>query len=228
MASFDVNAARAQRMEALGRSWSFELDDDTFELPTELSRATPGRCALWTTTTSTVCSNSSWARTSSTGSSGTTSPCRTSPRSWRPTARRLGWAWGKAEPRRVRHRTRRGPRSRPAAALRPGPARLAPRPALLPPARGADQTHAAGQRRHPGPGRRSGGLVGLRLPAGRGGRPSGGRELDVRGRQHRRGPDPPERPVPVPRPGHPEQQDEEDLAAEQAPPNAAELRRFFL
>ncbi|MBK5995372.1 hypothetical protein ACFCXC_00020 [Streptomyces microflavus] len=40
--------------------------------------------------------------------------------------------------------------------------------------------------------------------------------------------DPPERPVPVPRPGHPEQQDEEDLAAEQAPPNAAELRRFFL
>ncbi|NEE43692.1 hypothetical protein G3M55_03600, partial [Streptomyces sp. SID8455] len=40
MASFDVNAARAQRMEALGRSWSFELDDDTFELPTELSRAT--------------------------------------------------------------------------------------------------------------------------------------------------------------------------------------------
>lgn len=40
MASFDVNAARAQRMEALGRSWSFNLDDDTFELPTELSRPT--------------------------------------------------------------------------------------------------------------------------------------------------------------------------------------------
>jgi len=40
MASFDVNAARAQRMEALGRSWSFDLDEDTFELPTELSRAT--------------------------------------------------------------------------------------------------------------------------------------------------------------------------------------------
>ncbi|MFE9258611.1 hypothetical protein [Streptomyces sp. NPDC006879] len=39
MASFDVNAARAQRMEALGHSWSFELDGDTFELPTELSRA---------------------------------------------------------------------------------------------------------------------------------------------------------------------------------------------
>ncbi|MEU0298814.1 hypothetical protein ABZ252_04975 [Streptomyces sp. NPDC006175] len=40
MASFDVNAARAQRMEALGRSWSFDLDDDTFELPTELGRTT--------------------------------------------------------------------------------------------------------------------------------------------------------------------------------------------
>ncbi|WP_344494720.1 hypothetical protein, partial [Streptomyces enissocaesilis] len=40
MAPFDVNAARAQRMEALGRAWSFSLDDDTFELPTELSRAT--------------------------------------------------------------------------------------------------------------------------------------------------------------------------------------------
>ncbi|MFG2330573.1 hypothetical protein ACGFMM_13170 [Streptomyces sp. NPDC048604] len=40
MAAFDVNAARAQRMEALGRTWSFELDGDTFELPTELTRAT--------------------------------------------------------------------------------------------------------------------------------------------------------------------------------------------
>ncbi|CAL9501474.1 hypothetical protein [Streptomyces sp. enrichment culture] len=40
MASFNVNAARAQRLEALGRGWTFELDDDTFELPTELSRAT--------------------------------------------------------------------------------------------------------------------------------------------------------------------------------------------
>ncbi|MEE1803829.1 hypothetical protein ACIQVO_25250 [Streptomyces sp. NPDC101062] len=38
--SFNVNAARAQRLEALGRTWSFELDGDTFELPTELSRAT--------------------------------------------------------------------------------------------------------------------------------------------------------------------------------------------
>ncbi|MER7852672.1 hypothetical protein ABTZ98_08945 [Streptomyces bacillaris] len=40
MASFDVNAARAQRLEALGRTWSFDLDGDTFELPTELTRAT--------------------------------------------------------------------------------------------------------------------------------------------------------------------------------------------
>ncbi|MGK5639715.1 hypothetical protein ACSNOK_15590 [Streptomyces sp. URMC 126] len=40
MSSFDVNAARAQRLEALGRSWTFSLDGDTFELPTELSRQT--------------------------------------------------------------------------------------------------------------------------------------------------------------------------------------------
>ncbi|MFJ1801198.1 MULTISPECIES: hypothetical protein [unclassified Streptomyces] len=40
MATFDVNAARAQRLEVLGRTWSFTLDDDTFELPTELTRAT--------------------------------------------------------------------------------------------------------------------------------------------------------------------------------------------
>ncbi|MFF8411491.1 hypothetical protein [Streptomyces omiyaensis] len=40
MARFDVNAARAQRQEAHGRTWSFELDGDTFTLPTELSRAT--------------------------------------------------------------------------------------------------------------------------------------------------------------------------------------------
>jgi hypothetical protein len=36
--SFNVNAARAQRQEALGRTWSFELDDESFELPTELPR----------------------------------------------------------------------------------------------------------------------------------------------------------------------------------------------
>ncbi|MEE1751732.1 hypothetical protein [Streptomyces sp. SP18CS02] len=40
MARFDVNAARAQRMEAVGRSWSFDLDGDTFQLPTELTRVT--------------------------------------------------------------------------------------------------------------------------------------------------------------------------------------------
>ncbi|MEU6573309.1 hypothetical protein [Streptomyces sp. NPDC046805] len=40
MAAFDVNAARAQRLEALGHDWSFELDGDTFTLPTELTRAT--------------------------------------------------------------------------------------------------------------------------------------------------------------------------------------------
>lgn len=40
MAAFNVNAARAQRLEALGRNWSFDLDGETFELPTELTRAT--------------------------------------------------------------------------------------------------------------------------------------------------------------------------------------------
>ncbi|MFI8518978.1 hypothetical protein ACIGEZ_14295 [Streptomyces sp. NPDC085481] len=40
MARFDVNAARAQRLEATGRSWSFELDGESYTLPTELSRAT--------------------------------------------------------------------------------------------------------------------------------------------------------------------------------------------
>ncbi|MFF8830641.1 hypothetical protein [Streptomyces sp. NPDC015131] len=40
MSSFNVNAARAQRLEALGRAWSFELDDQSFQLPTELTRAT--------------------------------------------------------------------------------------------------------------------------------------------------------------------------------------------
>ncbi|MET7569688.1 hypothetical protein ABZT04_14475 [Streptomyces sp. NPDC005492] len=38
--SFDVSAARAQRQEALGRSWSFTIDGDTFTLPTELTRKT--------------------------------------------------------------------------------------------------------------------------------------------------------------------------------------------
>ncbi|MBG0853209.1 hypothetical protein I2W78_15470 [Streptomyces spinoverrucosus] len=40
MSRFDVNAARAQRLEALGRTWSFDLDDETFTLPTELTRTT--------------------------------------------------------------------------------------------------------------------------------------------------------------------------------------------
>ncbi|MEU9603014.1 hypothetical protein [Streptomyces sp. NPDC048057] len=40
MARFDVNAARAQRLEARGRTWSFDLDGEAFTLPTELSRAT--------------------------------------------------------------------------------------------------------------------------------------------------------------------------------------------
>ncbi|MDJ0460623.1 hypothetical protein [Streptomyces sp. H27-C3] len=40
MPDFNVNAARTQRLEALGRAWSFELDDTTFELPTELPRST--------------------------------------------------------------------------------------------------------------------------------------------------------------------------------------------
>ncbi|MFI9613181.1 hypothetical protein ACIHCM_16160 [Streptomyces sp. NPDC052023] len=40
MTRFDVNAARAQRLEALGRAWSFDLDDEAFTLPTELTRAT--------------------------------------------------------------------------------------------------------------------------------------------------------------------------------------------
>ncbi|MFJ8821643.1 hypothetical protein ACIREE_07655 [Streptomyces sp. NPDC102467] len=40
MTRFDVNAARAQRLEALGRTWSFELDNESYTLPTELTRAT--------------------------------------------------------------------------------------------------------------------------------------------------------------------------------------------
>ncbi|MEV5968668.1 hypothetical protein [Streptomyces sp. NPDC051921] len=38
MSRFDVNAARAQRLEAHGRTWSFELDGESYTLPTELSR----------------------------------------------------------------------------------------------------------------------------------------------------------------------------------------------
>ncbi|MEO3787654.1 hypothetical protein ABGB12_30380 [Actinocorallia sp. B10E7] len=36
--AFNVNAARAQRLEALGRAWEFEIDGETFSLPTELPR----------------------------------------------------------------------------------------------------------------------------------------------------------------------------------------------
>ncbi|GAA1221495.1 hypothetical protein GCM10009665_09630 [Kitasatospora nipponensis] len=45
MAGFNVNAARAQRLEALGRTWTFELDGDVFELPTELTRRTARKLA---------------------------------------------------------------------------------------------------------------------------------------------------------------------------------------
>jgi hypothetical protein len=37
--AYNVNAARAQRLEATGERWEFELDGETFSLPTELSRA---------------------------------------------------------------------------------------------------------------------------------------------------------------------------------------------
>ncbi|MEX2985345.1 hypothetical protein [Streptomyces sp. C36] len=40
MPGFDVNAARAQRLEALGKNWTFRLDGDTFELPTEIGHRT--------------------------------------------------------------------------------------------------------------------------------------------------------------------------------------------
>ena len=38
MPTFNVNAARAQRLEALGLSWQFEVDGETFSLPTEIPR----------------------------------------------------------------------------------------------------------------------------------------------------------------------------------------------
>lgn len=38
MPAFNVNAARAQRLEALGLTWDFEVDGDTFSLPTEIAR----------------------------------------------------------------------------------------------------------------------------------------------------------------------------------------------
>ena len=36
MPAFNVNAARAQRLEALGLTWDFEVDEETFSLPTEI------------------------------------------------------------------------------------------------------------------------------------------------------------------------------------------------
>ncbi|MFK4070334.1 hypothetical protein [Streptomyces sp. NPDC029674] len=37
-APFNVNAARAQRLESLGLNWEFEVDGETFSLPTEIPR----------------------------------------------------------------------------------------------------------------------------------------------------------------------------------------------
>lgn len=38
--SFNVNAARAQRIEARGDKWLFEVDSEKFSIPTELKRST--------------------------------------------------------------------------------------------------------------------------------------------------------------------------------------------
>lgn len=40
MPAFSATAARATRLEATGATWTFELDGETFTLPTELTRAT--------------------------------------------------------------------------------------------------------------------------------------------------------------------------------------------
>jgi hypothetical protein len=45
MAKYNVNVVRAQRLEALGERWEFELDEVTFSLPTELPRAAVTRLA---------------------------------------------------------------------------------------------------------------------------------------------------------------------------------------
>jgi hypothetical protein len=39
MPRFNVNAARAQRLETLGTDWEFEVDTDVFRLPTEFPRS---------------------------------------------------------------------------------------------------------------------------------------------------------------------------------------------
>lgn len=43
MTRFNVNAARAQRLEAVGSDWEFELDDEVFTLPREFPRSTAKR-----------------------------------------------------------------------------------------------------------------------------------------------------------------------------------------
>jgi hypothetical protein len=43
MGTFNVNAARAQRLETLGREWKFELDGEVYALPTEFPRNTAKR-----------------------------------------------------------------------------------------------------------------------------------------------------------------------------------------
>lgn len=40
MGRYNVNSVRAQRLEAVGQAWDFELDGEVFTLPTELSRDT--------------------------------------------------------------------------------------------------------------------------------------------------------------------------------------------
>lgn len=45
MARYNVNAARAQRLEALGERWEFEVDGELFSLPTELPRDAVGKLA---------------------------------------------------------------------------------------------------------------------------------------------------------------------------------------
>ncbi|MFG3290488.1 hypothetical protein ACGF3G_16995 [Streptomyces sp. NPDC048179] len=46
MARFNVNAARAQRLETLGKDWEFEVDTDVFRLPTEFPRSVARQIAV--------------------------------------------------------------------------------------------------------------------------------------------------------------------------------------
>lgn len=45
MTRYNVNAARAQRLEVRGDQWEFEVDDEVFSLPTELPREAVRRLA---------------------------------------------------------------------------------------------------------------------------------------------------------------------------------------